>query len=202
MCFGSPSTPDYGAQAAEAEAKRQAAISEGTDTVNKNFEKFTPGYYEGLGQAFRSYYRPQVDKQAKDARRAVTLGFANNPNSSASNRRQADLQTDYDRALAGVGTGAIDAQNAARQQVEGARGSLLNLVNAGSGLENVAQQSSNFAQTYAPPTSFSPLGDMFAKYANNTYLASQYPGSQPNFYSRTLDALRGPSGGSSKVIGG
>jgi len=203
MCFGKPSIPDYGAQAAQDEAARQASIREGTDVVNQNFQQFTPGYFGGVGQAYRNFYRPQVDQQAKDARRALTLNMANNPNSSASNRQQGNLQRDYNQQIANVGSGSIDATNQAKQQVEQQRGSLLNLVNAGSGLENVASQSANFAQTYAPPVSYSPLGDLFQKYTGNLATANyaQNAGyNNPNFYQRTLDVLRGPAGGSSKVI--
>lgn len=205
MCFGKPSTPDYGAQAAEDEAKRQASIRAGTDVVNKNFEKFTPGYFGGVGQAYKDFYRPQVDQQAKDARRSLTLGMANNPNSSAANRKTGELQTDYDKAIANVGSGSIDAQNSAKSQVEGQRGTLLNLVNAGTGLENAASQSANFASTYAPPVSYSPLGDLFSKYTGNLATANYATNAgynNPNFYQRTIDALRGSPSGSSRVIGG
>lgn len=205
MCFPKPSIPDYGAQAAQEEDKRQGAIREGTDVVNKNFSKFSPGYFSGIGDAYRKFYRPQVDDQAKEARRALTLGTANNPNSSATNRQQGNLQLDYNKALANVGSGSIDAVNSAKSQVEGQRGTLLNLVNAGTGLENSAAQSANFASTYAPPVQYSPLGDLFSKYTGNLSTANQAQNAgygNPNFYTRTIDALRGPSAGSSRVIGG
>lgn len=205
MCWPKPNVPDYGAQAQQEEDKRQSAIREGTATVNQNFEKFTPGYFGGIGDAYRRFYRPQVDDQAKDARRATTLQFANNPNSSAANRVAGNLQGDYNKAVANVGSGGIDATNQARSQVEGQRGNLLNLVNAGSGLENVAAQSANYASTFSPPVQYSPLGDLFSKYTDNFRMANQAQQggyTNPNFYTRTLDALRGSPMGSSTVVRG
>lgn len=205
MCFSKPSIPDTAAQAREDEDAREAAISAGTDTVNQNFAKFTPSYYGGIADAFRKNYQPQVDQQARDARRATTFRFANNPNSSAANRVAGQLEGDYATQSANVGSGALDAENTAKTSVEGERGQLLNLVNAGSGLSNVAEQSSNFASGFNPPASYSPLSDAFAKYtgALSGAATAQQAGYAPNpFFQKQVDFLRGSPAGSSRTIGG
>ncbi len=204
MCFSKPSTPDYGAQARDDEAKRQQSIREGTNEVNSTFSKFTPGYFKGVGDAFSKYYRPQVDQQGQEARRKIAFHFADNPNSSAANREQGNFERDYAKSVAGVGSGAVDATNQARSAVEGQRGGLLNLVNAGSGLENVAGQASTFAQSYQPPATYSPLGDLFSKYTSNVadYAGLQNRGYAPvPFYQKQVDFLRGSPAGSSRTVG-
>lgn len=206
MCFSKPSLPDTAAQAAADEQKREAQISQGTALVNQNFGKFTPQYYASVGDAYKGYYQPQLDAQARDARRATALRFADNPNSSASARVQGSLEGDYATKAAGIASGAIDAENQARQQVEGERGSLLNLVNAGSSLDSVAAQSANFANAYNPPATYSPLGDAFSKYTNQLGIynnASQNGYQIPSFFQRNIDFLRGNSGnGSARNVGG
>lgn len=205
MCFPKANLPDTAAQAASDEAKREAQISQGTDVVNQNFQKFTPGYYSSVADAYKNYYQPQLDQQARDARRAVTLQFAANPNSSAANRTQAQLAGDYATKSADIASGSLDAENNARQTVEQQRGQLLNLVNAGSSLDSVANQSANFASAYNPPVSYSPIGDAFSRYtgALSTANAASQAGYQvPPFWQRQVDFLGGGSSGSARNVGG
>jgi hypothetical protein len=204
MCFGKPNLPDTAQQAREDEAKRQAQIEAGTDVVNRNFAKFTPGYYSGISDAYRANYQPQVDQQAREARRATTFRFGDNPNSSAANRVAGQLEGEYANKSADVASGSVDAANTAKQQVEQQRGGLLNLVNAGSGLDSVASQSAAFSQAYNPPTQYSPLGDLFSRYTNTLGNAAQASGQGyqvPALYQRPVDFLRGGSAGSSRNVG-
>ena len=206
MCFGKPNIPDTAQQARQDEADRQAKIAAGTDAVNANFSKFTPGYYGSIADAYRANYQPEVDKQAREARRATTFRFADNPNSSAGNRVAGQLEGDYATKSADVAAGSVDAANSAKQQVEQQRGGLLNLVNAGSDLSNVAAQSANFASAYNPPVQYSPLGDLFAKYTGSlgqAATASNAGYQVPGFYQRQVDFLSGgrSGGGSSRTVG-
>lgn len=207
MCFGGPSVPDTSEELAQQEATRAAKVRQSSDVINRQFDtKFGPSYYGGLGDAYRNYYQPQIATQFKDAERATHLRTADNPFSSSTNREVSNLARDHAQSLQDVESGALDAQNQAKQDVENKRGSLLNLAEAGSSVENAAAQSRAAASTDIGRPTYSPLGDVFGRYAGTLSNAAQASnaGYQVNpVYQKQIDFLRGgKKSGSSTVIGG
>jgi hypothetical protein len=206
MCFGKPSVPDTGAELRAQEEERRGRINAGTQQVNQTFERFGPEYFRGIGESFRGFYRPQLEDQYGEAKRQTTFRYAGNPNSSAANRGNANLTTDYNRNLQSLESNAFDAEARAKGEVEQRRASLLNLLEAGSGIENVASQANAIAQQQIGRPTFEPLGDLFGKYANTlgNYSRAQGQGYAPvPFYQNQVDFLRGGrSSGSQRVIGG
>ncbi len=204
MCFSKPKQPDYAEEDRKAEEERLGQVRAGTDAVNQAFSRFTPSYYGGIGEAFRNYYAPQFADQAKQAQRAVSLSFANNPNSSAANRVASNLERDRVTRQGELENAAQDAMNSARREVEDRRGNLLNVVEAGSTVENAASQAINQANQQIGRPQFSPIGDLFSKYTSmlGTTAARRDAGlpTQP-FFQRQVDFLRGGGSGSSTVVG-
>lgn len=205
MCFSKPKTPDYGEEARKEEEARQAKIREGTDLVNATFSRYDDPYFAGIEKSVKDYYRPQVAEQFGGAKRALTYKFADNAGSSAANRNFGDLFKTKLQADQQVGIDALSAGQTARRDVEGARSNQINLLEAGSSLENVANQSAALADQKLGRPQFSPIGDLFQKFTGNLYNNEQarsqgYSGSRP--YNATADFLRGGSRGSSRVIGG
>jgi hypothetical protein len=208
MCFPKANVPSPEAQAAEvrkAEEERSARVRATSGEVNKVFdEKYGPQYYEGIGTAFKNYYAPQVADQFNDASRATKFRFAENAGSSAANRTSANLYRDKLRADSDVNAGAFDAANNARQDVEAKRSNLIGLAEAGGSLENTAALARNAATSNLGQPTFSPIGDLFGKYANtlSTTARAADAGQQTNpFYQKQVDFLRGRSG-SQKIVGG
>ena len=205
MCFSKPSQPDYSAEDRAREEQRQATVRAGSDAVNQAFSRFGPKYYGGIADAFRGYYRPQLEEQAKDARRAVALSTADNPNSSSSNRMAANLERDRTRRIGELDNAAVDAVNQAKQDVEGRRGNLLNVVEAGGSVENAASQAISQASADIGRPNFSPLGDLFGRYTGLLSTAARGANAgvqQQPFWQRQIDFLRGGGSGSSTVVGG
>lgn len=206
MSFGKPNIPDTSAELRAQEEARAARVRETSGEVNRIFDKkFGPDYYGGLGDAFRAYYQPQVAEQFGDASRATTFKFADNADSSAAHRTQANLYRDRIRADQDVQSGALDAQSRAKQDVESKRGGLINLAEAGAGLENTAAQAQAAASSDIGRPTFSPLGDLFSKYTNTIATAARASDSGANvnpFYQKQVDFLRGGSKGSQRVVGG
>lgn len=209
MCFPKANTPSAADQAAElraTEEQRAAKVREGTTQVNNTFdEKYGPQYFGGIGDAFRDYYKPQVNDQFHNAERSTVFKYANNAGSSAANRTTANLYRDKLRADSDVESGAYDAMNHAKQDVEGKRSNIVNLVEAGSSLENTAAQARAAASSSLGQPTFSPVGDLFSKYTNTLAAATRAAdnGGQVNpFYQKQVDFLRGGSGGSQRIIGG
>lgn len=206
MCFGGPDIPDTAAEQRASEEQRAARVRDTSAEVNKTFdERFGPNYYEGLGTAFKDYYKPQINDQFTKAQRAVQLRYADNADSSAANRTFGDLYAERIRKDQDVESGALDAKNQAKQDVENKRGNLISLAEAGQSLENTAAQARAAATSNIGQQPFSPIGDIFSKYTN-TLATSARAGdagyAQPGFLRAQTDFLRGGSRGSQRIVGG
>lgn len=206
MSFSKPNVPDTTAELRASEAERAARVRQGSAQVNQIFdEKFGPGYYQGIGDAFREYYKPQVAEQYGDAERKTTLRYANNAGSSAANRTFANLYRDKLRADSDVESGAYDATNKAKQDVEGKRQNLIGLVEAGSSLENTGALARAQASSDIGRPTFSPVGDLFGKYTNALATAARASDSGAGvnpMWQKQVDFLRGNPGGSQRIVGG
>lgn len=207
MSFGGPDIPDTAAEQRRSEEERAARVRATSEQVNKTFdERFGPSYYEGLGTAFRDYYKPQINDQFTKARRAVQLRYADNSDSSAANRTAAELAAERIRKDQDVESGAQDAMNQAKQDVENKRGNLISLAEAGQSLENTSAQARAAAATDIGRPTFSPIGDLFGKYANTLAMSARAGDAgyqQPSFLQKQTDFLRsGGSRGSQRIVGG
>jgi hypothetical protein len=205
MCFPKPNVQSPEQAAAETErleAERAERVRATSSEVNRTFdERFGPSYYKGIGDSFRNYYKPQIEDQFRDAGRSTKLRFADIAGSSAANRTTADLYRDKLRADSNVETGASDAQQAARSDVEGKRAQLIGMAEAGGSMENTAALARG--AVVQPPT-FSPIGDLFSKYANalqTTARAGDSGYATNPFMQKQVDFLRGRSGGSQRIVG-
>lgn len=205
MCFSKPDIPDIAGDARASEEARAARVQATSAEVNKTFdERFGPNYYQGLGDAYKGYYKPQINDQFTKAQRAVQLRYADNADSSAANRTAADLHAERIRKDQDVETGAIDATNQAKQDVENKRGNLISLAEAGQSLENTAAQARAAASADIGRPTFSPMGDLFGKYTNTLAMSARAGDAgyqQPSFLKAQTDFLRGGSRGSQRIVG-
>lgn len=206
MCFPHPNVPNTADEAAAAEATRAAKVAQTSGLVNQTFDsKYGPNYYSGIGDAYKGFYKPQVEDQYKDASRATALRFADNADSSAAHRSEANLYKDRLAADTQVDTGAVDAQNKAKQDVENKRAALIGMAESGASPENTAALARGQASANLGQPSFSPVGDLFAKYTNTLSRAAQASdsGYRVNpFFQQQVDFLRGgSSGGSQRLVG-
>ena len=209
MSFGKPNVPSAAEQAAEtraAEEERARKVRESSAAVNQTFDqKFGPQYYQGIGTSFRNYYAPQVAEKFDEASRATKFRTANIAGSSAANRTFGDLYRDKIRADSDVESGASDAVNKARQDVESKRSSLIGMAEAGGSLENTAALARQTAMSDIGRPTFSPIGDLFGKYTSALNTAAQASNngtslSQP--WQAQVDFLRPSTSGSQRIVGG
>src|SRR6516162_4286522 len=96
--------PDYGQQAADREAARQRAITQGTASINQAFSGFTPAFYQQRAQDYTNFALPQVGQQYREARNLIGFNLANRGlfGGSASNKQWGDLAETYARAKQNV----------------------------------------------------------------------------------------------------
>lgn len=207
MSFSRPNPgPDPVEEARRAEQERAARVRATSSQVNQIFdERYGPAYYEGLGDAFSAHYRPQINDQFTQAQRAVRLRFADNADSSASNRTAAQLAADRMRAEADLGSATVDAQNRARQEVEGRRSQIIGLAEAGASQENTAAMARAATNSNLGAPTYSPMGELFGRYIGGLTRTAQAEnqGYATNpFMQRQVDFLRGGrSSGTQRIVG-
>lgn len=158
------------ADAARAEeAARQARIREGTAGINSTFDsQFNDDFYGKRRQAYLDYANPQLSQQYDDARKALTYALDRSGTSDSSIRaaREAELQRTYDNNVRSLSDTALNYENDARNNVESARASLIQQLNASADQSAAVQGATNRAAALSAPVGYSPLGQMFSSFTN------------------------------------
>lgn len=171
MC-GKPKTPkDNSAKiAAEREAARQKAITDGRAAIDQSFSQFNDPYFQQIQQNALSYYNPQVQDQYENARRQMVANLARSGqlNSGAGARQMGDLESRYNQALGDVGNRALDIMNSARGDVERNKQDLYSLNMSAADPASIAAQAATRVGSITPPQSYSPLGDLFGSLLQST----------------------------------
>lgn len=190
MCLGGGSggaddaAEEAAAAAAAAEAKRKKAIQEGRLKIDENFRKFDDPYFQQVGDAYNSYYQPQLADQYEDARKNLTFGLARKGilASSAATDELGKARTEFDRQKIRIGSQAQDRVAAAKADVEQNRSDLYALNEAAADPNAVAAMSASRAASIQPQQSLSPLENVFASFLNSpatSALAYQYAANRP-----------------------
>lgn len=149
------------------EAARQERIRAGTSSVNQTFDgQFNDQFFDGLSQSYVDFARPQLDRQASEARDQLTFALARNGtlDSSMRSTQSADLQRDVDRGIQDITDKGREYATTARNNVEQARADLIaNLTMTGDnvGATNAAMSR---AKALSTPPAYSPIGQLFTDY--------------------------------------
>lgn len=170
-------------QARALEDERQARVQQGVQKVNDAFAGFDDSYFDNVRKSADDYYQPQIARQFTEAARQLPFRYATT-NSSAYNRGRGFLEEDRARQEADYHAKSQEYADSQRTNIEGARGDLINQVNAGSGVEDAANIAATRAAAIARPPAFSPIADLFQKYtgdAANLALARSAGGASSNF---------------------
>lgn len=162
--------PDPSAELLASEEERQAAIAAATDAVNQAFSGFDDSYYTSIADAYKNFAMPQFTEQASEARRRLPMTVPHRQ-SSAFNRKAANLETDIARNEADIGRNAIGEANRRRGEIDFTRQELIGLASGGANVESVSQQAASRAQALAAPPEFSPIADLFGKYMDDASAA-------------------------------
>ena len=176
------------AQARQDEEDRKAKIRQATESVDKQFAGFDDPYFKNISDSYLAFNAPQMQEQAAKARHDLPYKFARTDNSDYA-RISAELAADQAREEANLKDKALDVGNEQRAAVEKNRADLVQLANSGTDAGSVAQQSANRATALAKPAAFSPIADLFAKYAQNYALGSRAGagGDETNTFARALN---------------
>ena len=166
-------SPSSDGGAAQAEAKTQAQLAQGTAAVNSQFSQFGNDFYNQAAKDYTNYATPQVDQQFRNTNNDLTYSLERNGllNSGAAVQRRASLKQALNTNLGDIANTAQDQENTLRTNVANQKSSLLSQVEAGAAPSEVAQQAQAATANLRAPTALPPVGNMFSDWAN-TYLAN------------------------------
>lgn len=160
--------------AAQAEAQRQAAITQGTNEINQNFSQFTPQFYAQAGQDYTNFAEPQLISQYQNTRNNLTgaLGRAGILNSSAAAQENTSLGKQMGLAQSEVANNAQQQVNSLQGQVATQKGNLINELESSGDPTAANEEAIGAVSQLREPTALQPLGNMFSDWAEQ-YLGSQ-----------------------------
>lgn len=195
MCFNA------GAGAARREAKeqraddeaRKARIKDGMGQIDGIFGKFDDNFFNERAKAYSAYATPQLDRQLQDQKKNLifALSRTGNLNSSAANEMNGKLVYDGDVARTGIANEGLNQANALRGQVENTRGNVVAELNATGDSTAAAQAALRNSVNLNTPQGYSPLGNMFANFAQTV----------GNIGSNAGNNYQGFMGGGTKIFG-
>lgn len=176
--------PDYASIAQQQEQQRQNRIAQGTTAINNAFAGFTPTFYQQRAQAYEDFALPQLSQQYQTNRNQVGFNLANRglASSSAANKQWSDLARSLGQAKQQIADTGISQAQQLQQGVESQRNTLLNQLYQSADPANAGASAVNVAAGYAQPSTFAPLGNMFAGLANQYYLSQLINAYRPTSY--------------------
>lgn len=171
MCGGGGGGSDNSAELArQQETQRQAQIQAGQANIDTTFgNTFTDDYYNGLTKNYEDYYNPQLATQYDDALKELTFQTARSGNaeSTAGNDLFAKLEKAKSDASTQIANDALAATGKAKSDVAAQKSNLYSLNNAAADPTQASSQASQAALQLNQPTSYSPLGSIFAGLIQN-----------------------------------
>lgn len=175
-------------------------VKEGTEKVNKAFERFDDSFFSGVQDSYRDFARPQLDEQLSTARNDLRYHLARNglSDSTAWNKGVADLSTQFSRGMQDIASRGSEVAARQRAGLEDARSDLLRGLQASGDADLAIKQANARASIIAQPETFSPLTEIIK--AGSAQLGNQlaaekaamdYGGRQPTFWTGAYGARPG-----------
>lgn len=205
MCFGGGggAAEDMARQQRADEQARQRRVRQGMTQIDNIFSRFNDKFYGDRAKAYVDYATPSLERQAGDAREKLiyALSRTGNLDSSAANDLNRDLGMEMDEARIGIANEGQDVANRTRANVEDVRSNLVAQLNATGDSSAASAAALRQARDLSMPQGFSPLGTLFAGFANT--LASIGSRADNNFsgFLGGGRALFGAPSGSQRVVG-
>lgn len=174
---------DYGTQAANQEAQRQAAITSGTTAINNAYAGFTPAFYNQYAQSYQDFAKPQLEQQYTSTRNQIGFDLANRNlvGSGAARTRWGNLSDSMATAQQGLVDTGISQANQLQNQVQNTENQQLSYLNQSADPAGATAQATSTAAGFATPGTFAPLADQFTNLLNSYYtsqLINSYKGTQ------------------------
>jgi len=195
---------DYAKIAQQQEQQRKQSITTGTADINQAFSGFTPSFYQQRAQAYQDFAMPQLARQYETNRNQVGFNLANRGAlaSSTANKQWSNLARDLGQAKQTIADQGIGQAEQLKQGVEGQRQTLINQLYQGADPANAGASAVQVAAGYQQPSTFAPLGNMFANLANQYYLSQLINSYRPSSYVQSPPTYNAGAGALPPVSGG
>lgn len=167
MCFGNGGAQKMADQQRADEVASQGRITNGMSAIDAAFGGFNDAFYKKRADAYSAYAMPQVDRQARNAHDNLiyALSRSGNLDSSAAIKSNADLNDEVNAQRIGIANTGLDQANQLRNQVEGARSSVVSELNATGNSDASSAAALRNVQNLNQPQGYSPIGNLFANFA-------------------------------------
>lgn len=182
-------------QARLAEQKRQAQIRQGEQSITDTFGQFNDQFFDNYRQTYIDAQNPALQRQFQDANDQTVYGLTRSGllESSAGAKKLADLQQLFDDASRGIVSGADDAVQGLRNDIETKRSALISQNRAAADPTAAAGDARAAAGAFTAPPQTPVLADVFSSLLNSGALAAQTGAFDPK---ATNAAPRGPQANS------
>lgn len=168
----SPSTPptdgrgDFFRQVTAPPDPWAQALEGGLFTGRKNVRGMDDEFFADRRQSYIDFARPQLDDSFSDAKEQNIFGLARSGllSSSVAGEKNADLSREYQINLQDIVDKARGYETDARRAKEGARSSVLSLLQTTGDAAGASNAAMNQMQTLAQTPAYSPLGQLFGQF--------------------------------------
>jgi hypothetical protein len=205
MCFsaGSGAAKREAARVRADEEARKGRIKAGMSQIDGTFSKFNEQYYGDRAKDYTDFAMPQLERQSKMTRDDLiyALSRTGNLDSSAAIKKNNDLTYDENIARISIADEGLNKSNALRNQVENTRSNLVAQLNATGDNSASANAAVRQATNLETPVGYSPLGNMFANFAQTIGNIGSNGGNGYQGFAGGAK-LFGGSGNSQTVVGG
>jgi len=177
-------SPSYGDQAAKQEKARQAAIDQGTSDINNAFAGYNTDFYNQRAKAYQQFALPQLSQQYQQTRNQLMFNLANRGllHSGAANTQWGQLQRTNAQDKQQIADTGISQSQDLQRQVEGQKSNLIGQLYQAADPASAAKQATATAASFTPPSTFTPLANMFGNIAQQYYLSGLINRNQPTSY--------------------
>lgn len=187
------------------EVQRQARIKAGMGSIASTFSNFNDAFFAKRASDYSAYATPELERQADAQKKGLVYALARTGNldSSAAIDKTAELNTEKNQRRIEVANQGLDSANQLRGQVENTRGNLVAELNATGDSSAAASSALRSVQNLSQPAGFSPLGNMFAGFAQAVQqIGSRAGNNYSGFAGGGGGGLFAPGANSQRVVGG
>jgi hypothetical protein len=203
MCFGGGGDSKIAKQSRADEVARQERIRSGMASIDQAFSGFGDAFFSKRAKDYEAYAVPQLERQARQQRESLIYALARTGNldSSAAINKSAELTEDENAARIDVANTGLNMANDLRRQVEGTRGNVVAELNATGDSQAASAAALRGVRDLTQPAGFSPLGNLFASFAQTLGAVGSNAGNGYGGFSGAGRRLFAPGGGSQRVVG-
>lgn len=149
------------------EADRQQKVRTGTKRIEDMFgEQFNDAFYDKQRDSYLNFAQPQLADQFKGAQKQLT--FALDRRGALDSSSRSSLEGDLAKRQGILSTEIKDKANQFRTDamagVEGARGDLINTLNATGDVEATVNSANARAKVLSQPVAYSPIAQAFVDF--------------------------------------